>query len=178
MFLHTAGLVTRNGHTKINLPRDQEGYGVSETTYEKLSVRCIKLCRSPSSIFIFLGYFWRITLQNQKIMKLCPALVDASQQELFVRSFKPFVALLVSRQINFCVSAQDVQSSCISEHFNVRKNGYNLAKNTTNQVFCQVKRRWLRQFWSVDDKWWRVGIVTARGVCFEPSSRVHRQLQK
>ena len=35
------------------------------------------------------------------------------RRELFIRIFKSFVALSVSRQIIFCLSAQDVQSSCI-----------------------------------------------------------------
>ena len=36
-----AVLAIRNGHTKNNLPRDQEGYDGYETTYEKLSPRRI-----------------------------------------------------------------------------------------------------------------------------------------
>ena len=37
-----------------------------------------------------------------------PAPLDAPCQELFIRIFKTVVALLVSWQLNFCVSAQDV----------------------------------------------------------------------
>ena len=38
---------------KINLPRDQEGYGGFEYTDEKLSTRRIQWCGEPSSIFVF-----------------------------------------------------------------------------------------------------------------------------
>ena len=40
---------------KINLPRDQDNYGGSETTYEKISARRIQICGESSSIFVFLG---------------------------------------------------------------------------------------------------------------------------
>ena len=44
--------------------------------------------------------------------------------------------------------------------------------------FCQVNLLYLRQFWSVDDKQWRVGVAISRGVRFWPPGRRQGQLQK
>ena len=55
-------------------------------------------------------------------------------------------------------------------------NDYNSAENT--EIFDQVNFLWLRKFCSIDDKQWRVEILTPRRDCFWLSSRAQGNLQR
>ena len=88
-------------------------------------------------------------------------MANAPRQEFFIRIFKSAVALLVSRQIIFCVSAQDVQSSCTKNtkgHECLNKTFRLFNRILYSEIAFLVKLNWwsplVPALFRVGDHWW------------------------